>query len=215
MPTYTEDEQASGKPADRKRSVRDSEANPELVSATLLEAEAKLVDSGAMGVGGRCLPAYRGTPTQLSGAEIERTLRHWQAGDDAFPFAAVVAYYQAVGRHRVRPDVAAALRDLHGRYRDDPLLAAWLPMTFDTDHGSYSTYVGLDYFDHVVQSAQRSADRERVDACIAAAAIDLALLETRAAAASPHGPQLARTRAATPGPPQPDTSCDIAALSGR
>ena len=173
MTTYTQDEQASGKPADRKRSVRDSAANPELVSATLLEAEAKLVDSGAMGVGGRCLPAYRGTPTQL------------------------------------------LLRDLHGRCLDDPLLVTWLPMTFDTDHGSYSTYVGLDYFDHVVQSTQRSADCERVDAYIAAAAIDLALLEARASAASPHGPQLTRTRAATPGPPQPDTSCDIAAPSGR
>jgi tryptophan 2,3-dioxygenase len=177
--------------------MRASEENPELVSDTLLEAEAKLVDSGAMGVGGRCLHAYRGTPTQLSGTEIERTLRQWQAGHAKFPFNAVVAYYQAVGRNSVQPDVAAMLRDLHGRYRDDPLLAAWLPMTFDTDHGTYSTYVGLDYFDHVVQSAQRSADCERVDAYIAAAAIDLALLETRAAAASPHGPQLARARAAT------------------
>jgi tryptophan 2,3-dioxygenase len=171
--------------------------NPKLVSDALLEAEANLVDSGPIGVGGRCVHAYRGTPTQLSGTEIERTIRQWQAGHAEFPFTAVVAYYQAVGRNSVRPDVAAMLRDLHGRYRDDPLLAAWLPMSFDTDNGTYSTYVGLDYFDHVVQSAQQSADCERVDAYIAAAAIDLALLETRAAAASPHGPQLTRTRAAT------------------
>jgi hypothetical protein len=208
MATYTKDQQAI-------QSVRDSQENPKLVSDTSLEAEAKLVDSGAVGVGGRSLHAYRGTPAQLSATEIERTLRQCQAGRAKFPFTAVVDYYQAVGRNSVRPDVAAMLSDLHGMYRDDPLLAAWLPMTFDTNHGTYSTYVGLDYFDHVVQSAQRSADCERVDAYIAAAAIDLALLETRAAAASPHGPQLARTSAATPAPPQPDTSCDIAALSGR
>ena len=218
MTTYTEDQQdvdriqsharaassitsaagtTSGKPVERKRSARDSEQNPELVSDALLEAEAKLVDSGAIGVGGGCLHAYRGAPTQLSGTEIERTLRRWQAGHAEFPFSAVVAHYRAVGRNRVRPDVAAKLRDLHGRRLDDPILAAWLPMTFDTDHGTYSTYVGLDYFDHVVESAQRPADCERVDAYIAAAAIDLALLETRAAAASPDGPQLARARAAT------------------
>jgi tryptophan 2,3-dioxygenase len=148
-------------------------------------------------VGGRCLHAFRGTPAQLSSAEIERTLRQWRVGHAEFPFTAVVAYYQAVGRNSVRPEVAAMLRDLHGRHRDDPLLAAWLPMTFDTDHGTYSTYVGLDYFDHVVQSAQQSADCERVDAYIAAAAIDLALLEARAVAGSPHRPQLTRTRAAT------------------
>ena len=176
--------------------MRDSEENPKLVSDTLLEAEAKFVDTGAIGVGGRSLNAYSGTSTQLSGTEIERKLRQCQAGHAEFPFDAVVAYYQAVGRNSVQPEVAAKLRDLHGRYGDDPLLAAWLPMTFDMDHGTYSTYVGLDYFDHVVQSAQRSADCERVDAYIAAAAIDLALLETRAAAASPHRPQLARTRAA-------------------
>jgi tryptophan 2,3-dioxygenase len=168
-----------------------------VASDTLFEAEAKLVASGPTGVGGRCLHAHRGTPAQLSGAELERTVRQWRPGHAEFPFAAVVAHYQAVGRNSVRPEVAAMLRDLHGRYRDDPLLAAWLPMTFDTDHGTYSTYVGLDYFDHVVQSAQQSADCERVDAYIAAAAIDLALVEVKAAAASPHGPQLVRTRAAT------------------
>jgi tryptophan 2,3-dioxygenase len=160
----------------------------------LFEAEAKLVAGGPTGVGGGCLHAYR---TQVSDGELERTLRQWRAGHAEFPFAAVVAHYQAVGRNSVRPEVAALLRDLHRRYGDDPFLAAWLPMTFDTDHGTYSTYVGLDYFDHVVQSAQQSADCERVDAYIAAAAIDLALVETKAAAASQHGPQLVRTRAAT------------------
>ena len=211
MATYTQDQQAiwhasgladsttsaagatSGKQAETKRSMRDPEENPE----SSLEAEAKLVESGPIGMGGRSLHAYRGTPTQLSGAEIQRAIRQWEDGHAEFPFAAVVAHYQAVGRNSVRPDVAAMLRDVHGRYPHDPLLAPWLPMTFDVDHGTYSTYVGLDYFDHVVQSAQRSADSQRVDAYIAAAAIDLALLETRAAAASPHRPQLARTRAAT------------------
>jgi len=67
MATYTKDQQAI-------QSVRDSQENPKLVSDTSLEAEAKLVDSGAVGVGGRSLHAYRGTPAQLSATEIERTL---------------------------------------------------------------------------------------------------------------------------------------------
>ncbi|WP_234809989.1 hypothetical protein [Mycolicibacterium moriokaense] len=179
----------SGKQPARKRAKRDLEANHESPVVT----EAKLVDDGSIGVGGRSLHAYRGTPTELSGVEIERALRRWQDRGAHFPFAAVLAHYQAVGRNSVRPNVAAMLRDIHGGLRDDPLLAAWLPMTFDMDHGTYSTYVGLDYFDHVV----RSADCERVDAYIAAAAIDLALLEARAAEASPRRPQLARLRAAT------------------
>ena len=94
--------------AARKRAKRDSEENPE----SPVEAEAKLVDGGPIGVGGRSLHAYRGTPGQLSGTEIERPLRRWQAGHAEFPFSAVVAHYQAVGRNSVQPNVAAMLRDV-------------------------------------------------------------------------------------------------------
>lgn len=163
-----------------------------LISETLLEAEAELVHSTPIGVGGTCLQAADASPDTRSGRKVPEALRQWAAGHTEFPFTAVVDHYQVVGRNGVRPHVAAMLRDLHGKSRSDPVLAEWLPMTFDDNDASYSSYVGLDYFDQVV----RSADCERVDAFVTAAAIDLALLETRALAAAPRPPQSVRTRAA-------------------
>ncbi|MCQ4120658.1 hypothetical protein [Rhodococcus tibetensis] len=164
-----------------------------LISETLREAEAGIVRSGAVGVGGKCLQAADATTDALCDRHVEEALRQWAAGHSEFPFAAVVAHYQEVGRNGVRPHVVTMLRELHGRHRSDPVLDAWLPMTFDENDAAYSSYVGLDYFDEVV----RSADCQRVDAFVSAAAIDLALLETRAFGVAPGPAQMVRTRATT------------------
>ncbi|WP_231868961.1 hypothetical protein [Rhodococcus opacus] len=164
-----------------------------LISETMLEAEQKLVGSGVIGVGGTCLQAAEATTEELSGRTIENALRQWEAGHAEFPHAAVAAHYQAVGRNGVRPHLVDRLRDFHSSNRANHVLSCWLPMTFDAQNGDYLSYVGLDYFDRVV----RSDDAQRVDAFIAAAAMDLALLEARALARSAHAPQVARVRAAT------------------
>lgn len=164
-----------------------------MISETLLEAEQKFVRSGVIGVGGTCVQAAEATTDELSGRNIENALRQWEAGDAEFPHAAVAAHYQTVGRNGVRPRLVAMLQNFHDNNRAHHVLGAWLPMTFDAQNGDYLSYVGLDYFDQVV----RSDDAQRVDAFVAAAAMDLALLEARALGRSAHAPQVVRTRAVT------------------
>ncbi|MDT2009058.1 hypothetical protein FXW78_42680 [Rhodococcus opacus] len=164
-----------------------------MISETLLEAEEKFVRSGVIGVGGTCLQAADATTDELSCRNIENALRQWEAGQSEFPLAAVAAHYQTVGRTGVRPHLVAMLRNFHSNNRANHVLGAWLPMTFDAQNGDYLSYVGLDYFDQVV----RSDDAQRVDAFVAAAAMDLALLEARALGRSAHAPQVVRARAAT------------------
>ncbi|MBA8958299.1 tryptophan 2,3-dioxygenase [Rhodococcus percolatus] len=164
-----------------------------MISETLLEAEQKFVRSGVIGVGGTCLQAAEATTDELSGRNIENALRQWEAGHAEFPHAAVAAHYQTVGRNGVRPHLVAMLQNFHNNNRAHHVLGAWLPMTFDAQNGDYLSYVGLDYFDQVV----RSDDAQRVDAFVAAAAMDLALLEARALGRSAHAPQVVRTRAVT------------------
>jgi tryptophan 2,3-dioxygenase len=159
----------------------------------MLEAEEKFVRSGVIGVGGTCLQAADATTDELSGHNIESALRQWDSGCSEFPHAAVADHYRTVGRHGVRPHLVAMLRNFHGNNRAHDVLGAWLPMTFDTENGDYFSYVGLDYFDQVVGSD----DAQRVDAFVAAAALDLALLEARALGRSAHSPQAVRARAAT------------------
>ncbi|MFE7415602.1 hypothetical protein [Rhodococcus sp. NPDC057529] len=163
-----------------------------MISETMLEAEQKFVRSGVIGVGGTCLQTAEATADELSGRTVENALRRWEAGHAEFPHAAVAAHYQTVGRHGVRPHLVAMLRNFHSDNRSHHVLGAWLPMTFDAQNGDYLSYVGLDYVDQVV----RSDDARRVDAFVAAAAMDLALLEARALGRSAHAPQVARARAA-------------------
>lgn len=164
-----------------------------MISETLLEAEQKFVRSGVIGVGGTCVQAAEATTDELSGRTVENALRQWESGHTEFPHAAVAAHYQTVGRHGVRPHLVAMLRNFHLDNRAHHVLGAWLPMTFDAQNGDYLSYVGLDYFDQVV----RFDDAQRVDAFVAAAGMDLALLEARALGRSAHASQVVRARAAT------------------
>src|SRR6476620_1148802 len=159
----------------------------------MLEAEEKFVRSGVIGVGGTCLQAADATTDELSGHNIESALRQWDSGCSEFPHAAVADHYRTVGRHGVRPHLVAMLRNFHRNNRAHDVLGAWLPMTFVRENGDYFSYVGLDYFDQVVGSD----DAQRVDSFVAAAALDLALLEARALGRSANSPQAVRARAAT------------------
>lgn len=164
-----------------------------MIESGVLDMETLLAESAPPGVSGGSRVSAEATPDRRSGHELEHALDVWERTPAAFPFDEAVAYYQAMGRHRVRPDLVRRLGAVKDAPGTDAGLAAWLAMAVDQADGTYSTYYGQDYLHHFV-----GGDTARMDAMITAVVADLAELETSAAVGAPRrSPQEARARAAT------------------
>ncbi len=164
-----------------------------MIESGVLDMETLLAESASPGVSGGSMVSAEATPDRRSGHELEHALDVWERAPAAFPFDEAVAYYQSMGRHRVRPDLVRRLKAVKAAPGTDAALAAWLSMAVDQEDGTYSTYYGQDYLRHFVGD-----DTARTDAMITAVVAELAELETWAAVgAARRSPQEARARAAT------------------
>ncbi|GII52754.1 hypothetical protein Pth03_11430 [Planotetraspora thailandica] len=167
----------------------------------MIAAEAAIVDSGRLGVGGANLQANTSDAAQRSGAAAYDAVAGWQSEATPlghtrlFPYEETLLHFQAVGRLRANPMLVSLLRGIHSdRVGWPPVLREWLPLTYDQREGDYDSYIGSRALAAVVEHA---ADPDAaVDALIVAAAADLAILELTALSASPDRAQLVRTRAA-------------------
>lgn len=134
---------------------------------------------------------------------------------DAFPYGAVLAHYQGVGRTHAAAALIDRLREMDDRLQRPEFagearlwpLAEWLPSTIDQETGNYDSYVvarllespriGGPCTDDPVPGSHAEAEDAtdaRIDALLGALAADLARIEADALRVNPSPSQLQRTR---------------------
>ncbi|MFB4313826.1 hypothetical protein [Actinomadura sp. 21ATH] len=148
----------------------------------------------ATGVGGARKSALEADRDDISGNRALRALARWNRSLGPFPYDAVIAHYQAVGRTAADRRLVRALRAAHERLSGSAgpagawSLVAWLPGTFDQEDGDYDSYLGTELLEGVAGV--------RLDALIVTLIAELLATEAAALERDPgHREQRARTQA--------------------
>lgn len=146
---------------------------------------------------GLSLAAERARPADRSGDDARAALTDWCAAGgtspaahaEDFPYARILAHYQAIGRLKVNPWLITELANLHGRLGSPTgragLLAGWLVGATDQVTGDYESFLGADLLSAAIAADGRDENTVR-DGLSTAFIADLAAYEARALAADPE-----------------------------